>query len=649
MSIDLEINIHYIIVVIKKIFLSVLFIMIVSLISQLHAQDIRIQDKKNIETVNIDSLNLNDDSLDVNLKFEAGYFYLDNIFKIIPYRDSILDDSFPYFDPLEISGKDIIDKGYIGSGAMIAGENYISPGFDLGYHVYDLYEKKIKGFKWYRSNLPFATLFFSPGSNVNEFWTKAKFAKDFKDVSIDLDYSRVVNAGKYTGQNIKHSILNAGFWKSSGKSRFNTFFNFLANIHQEEDNGGVRDLSYFHNVNYSIREVIPVNLKDAVTRMQDYSLIFHEYFKLIKKDVTSGIKPYLFGKFTYSQGFYKFYDKDVSSDSDLLKYGDLLADKIGLRNYIKYSKQGASFGFFGVTKANNYIHTGLDYNFINCQIEPLGDSLVNQLDVYFKGEYGIFNNKLTLDWNAKYFMLDYNNDYLLKANLKYSNTKFVINAGAEIKNASPSLKYQKLWLTRVEIYNNSFSKQKSVKYFGDIKINKIGFSLHLEKSILNNYLYFDESLYPKQSDVQVNLYKLHLKEKIKFSIFNLDLQANIYHPDSDVIPLPKYTLKSKFFISPYLYDRHLYIKTGFEFNYWDKYYNYGYNPAIASFYTQNNIFFDNFMRLDYFFSAKVKSFLFFIRFNNILFPLDDNVQFKVIDYPQSDLFYRLGVKWTLLN
>jgi len=598
-------------------------------------------------------ISITEDSLgtqfDSEEKLEAGYFYLDNVFEIIPFRDTVLDDLFPYYDPLSGLEKDIVDKGYIGSAAMVLGEKDIMPGFDLGYHQYDLYEKNMDVFKWYKSNVPFAALFFSPGSDVNEFWTQAKFTKEFKDISVDLDYSRVVNSGKYQGQNIKHSGLNAGFLKGTGERKFNTYFNFITNIHQEEDNGGVQDISYFSNSNYSIREVIPVNLKDAVTRLQDYTLVLNEYYKLSDKYLFFGLRPYLHGKITGSQGFYKFYDDDVSTGRDLLKYGNLIVDNIGLRNYIGYNKMGSSFGFWGVTKTNKYFHAGLDYDIVKYNIEPLDDSIVNQMDIYFKGKYRLFNDKLILNWNSKYFISDFAGDYLLNAGLKYSNSFFTLNGGLELKKATAALKYQMLWLTSREIYRNNFDKTTSIRYFTGINIDKIGFSLDLEESNIQKYIYFDKSLFPRQLNKPVNLFMVHLKEKIKFSIFNLHLYGSYYNSDSEAIPLPKYTLKSKFFISSFLYDRHLFIKTGFEFNYWDKYYNYGYNPAIAGFYTQNDLSLDNFMRLDYFLSAKVKSFLIFIRFDNILFPLDNNVQFKVMDYPQNDLFYRLGVKWILLN
>lgn len=631
----------------KKLFLSMVFFVILTRTFEVFSQNIRARDALNNGVENPDFQKLQDDSLATEVKLEAGAFYLDNIFDKIPFKDTLLDDDFPYFDPLEVTGKDIVDKGYIGSAAMVLGEKNIQPGFDFGYHQYDLYDKNMNNFKWYNTNVPFASLFFSPGSDVNEFWTQAKFAKDFKDVSVNIDYSRLINSGVYKGQKIKHSDLNVGFRRGSTDSKYNTFFNFITNIHQEEDNGGVQDISYLSYSNYSIREVIPVNLQDAVTRLQDYTLVLNEYYRLQNRLL--GAKAYLYGKLSGSNGFYKFYDDDVSTARDATVYGNLLVDEIGLRNYIKYNKLASSLGIWAVAKEKNYAHIGLSYDLIDYNIEPLDDSIVNQLNVYFKGKYGIFDDKLNLKWNSKCFMYDLAGDYLMNAELNYQNRLFSVATGIELKKASPPLRFQMLYLTRKEVYNNSFEKSAFVRYFAGIDINKLGFSMNLEKSTIKNYLYFDESLFPQQLNEPVNLFKLHLKEKMKISIFHLAVQGNLYKTDSDAIPLPKYTLKMKFFISPYLYDRHLFIKTGFEFNYWDKYYNYGYNPAISDFYTQNTMILDNFMRLDYFLSAKVKSFLFFIRFNNILFPLDNNVRFKVPSYPQNDLFYRLGVKWTLLN
>jgi hypothetical protein len=98
-----------------------------------------------------------------------------------------------------------------------------------------------------------------------------------------------------------------------------------------------------------------------------------------------------------------------------------------------------------------------------------------------------------------------------------------------------------------------------------------------------------------------------------------------------------------------LFKKVLELKTGFELNYHDVYYNYGYNAAIGNYFVQNKVKLENFRRLDYFVTARISDFLIFVRINNILFPIEKKILYTVIDHPHDDLFFRLGVRWTFLN
>lgn len=599
-----------------------------------------------------DSLITETDSIDVGIKLHSTVFSFNNIFDTIPFVDSLLTKDFPYFNPLDASDLPLVDKGYIGSGSMPITGYKFKPGFDLGYHQYDFYKKNIDSYHWHVNNAPFSSLFFSPGSNVNEFWTQAKFSKNYKDATLDIDYNRINNIGKYMGQSNKHTDLNMGIWLGGYDSKFNTFLNLIAEVHEEEDNGGITNDSLLDQSSYSIRTTVPVNLSDAVTRLENLNLMISEYYRLFDTISVFGFKPYLTGKFGLTKGFYKFYDKSVSSDTSI--YKSLMVDDSGLRNYITFNSILSNVGVMIVNPSGSYIKAGIDYQYWKYNQEPLGDIKINQFQLFSNGNI-FFAKGLDLNWDSKFFFGKYIGDLDVKLDISFSKSIFILKTGVKLGNFSPPLIMNQLYLTGIKVYENDFSKINVSGFNASVSVEKIGLSVTLNSDLTRNYIYFSDDLIPVQSEDLLTFYSLNIRENIGIWLFHLDTDMFLFHGSSDILPLPKYTLKSKFYINSKLFKKKLKINTGFEVNYWGKYYNNGFNPAIGNFFVQNSEQLDNYVRLDYFLSAKINSFLFFLRFNNILNPLSDEkfninrIPYKVLDHPQSDLFWRLGVKWTLLN
>ena len=52
---------------------------------------------------------------------------------------------------------------------------------------------------------------------------------------------------------------------------------------------------------------------------------------------------------------------------------------------------------------------------------------------------------------------------------------------------------------------------------------------------------------------------------------------------------------------------------------------------------------------DLYLTGKIKRFRIFLRFENVVSLLEDKVQFQVVNYPQFDFKFRLGVSWLLFN
>lgn len=592
-----------------------------------------------------DSSALKQDSVVIAVKLKAVSFNLENIFDTIPFKDSILSADFPYFNDLDRFDFPVLDNGYIGSASRpLVGFGY-KTGFKLGLNQHKLYNIDTKCF--HIGNVPLTTLYFSPGSEPSEFTTKAKFSKNFKDVSLNINYARINNIGKYKDQDNKHTNLDVGLWKGDLKSRFNTFFNFTVSVHEEHQNGGISNENLLHEGAYLYRQNVPISLNNAVSRYDNYKLNLTEYYKLRGNSKRYfGLSPYLIGEIELSKGFYKFFDDNVKGNGFV--YKSYIVDEIGLRNYTGFNHISTDFSLFGVKKSSNYIKIGFNYKRINYNHEPLGTISANQMYVYSRSSLRL-SNTILLDWDTKFHFGDFSGDYYLKFGAKYKNRYFTLGGGVKRGAYSPNFYENNLWLSQKKVYINNFNKIKDSEISGVLSVDKIGFNISVNTHLINDYIFYDDSLRAQQMAGNLFFSSLNIKENIKLWIFHLDNSVYLFNSSSKNKPLPKYTLKSKFYITPKLFKKRLDLNTGVELNYWDKFHNYGYNPVLANYFVQQNTELDNYRRLDFFLSAKIDEFLFFVRVNHILFYTDYNVPFKVISYPQNDMFYRIGVQWTLVQ
>lgn len=574
---------------------------------------------------------------------KSKFFTFNSFLDTISYGDTILTEDFPYFNPLHALNYPVADKGNIGSSAMPLTGYQRKCGFNPGINGYDIYDQTKNNFQWHTNIIPFAQVFGSPSSVYTNFWIGTKFSRNFKDINLDIDYKRINNTGKYSNQLAKHTDLNFGLWKGNLSSRFNSFFNVIVNIHEEEENGGVEDVSFDPA---SLKVTVPVKLDGSVSRNEKYELEFTEYMRLKNNYAILGYKPYLKAELGYHTGFYKFYDENVSSDS--LYYGVLWSDPIGLRNYIKMNGLHASLALYGISQKRSHINAGIDYSRYNYTIESQSGNSRDQVKLFANANFKMATG-LSFDMDGSLYFGNFSSNYDLKSSVIYAGSFLSGHLGAELKNSSPTLMQQNLYLTGRKIYSNDFENITSSGVYTGLAIRKLGFSTNLNYDLIKSYIFFNEQKLPVQKQENISLLQMNIEEKIRIWKFHFDNNIHFFKSSDMTIPVPQYVLRSKLYINSMLFAKVMDFNTGFELNYWDRYYNYGYNAAIGNYFVQNTVKLDNFMRLDYFISARISDFMVFVRVNNILFPFEEKIHYSVLDYPHDDLFFRLGLKWTLVN
>lgn len=602
------------------------------------------------------------DSLEQELDFGGfdtlalSMFYLDDIDASMPFRDSVLDYRFLHYNPVFEQKNPHLFLGNNGSAAIPVTQLFKrKSGFDLGLHAYDIYSMQLDSFRWYRTNLPFSDLFFSGGPSEDDFRVAAKYTMNFSNNwNLNLDYERIIESGYYQNQETKQSSISVGMWHRSADERKHTFISYIGNIHQEKNNGGVRDLTFFNNPANSIRSVIPVNLSNAVGRYQNNSFALVHYRSLFNKPDSLQIEDTLgltlITNFNYENGFFKYYDDGTSTQYDSSYYGALLIDDAGIRNYITFDKFGLKPAIQGNFKWNTRAKLGLNYNWLIIDQEPQ--------DAYSRHDLRVFGNFKSsptqffgLSGDLNYHLGAFGGDYDIKIAGYFRLKKIlVLEASQSVLSGHPSLIEETFFVSRQPMEANSFKNVNTSKSSVGIGIPYLKFNTTISLTNIQNHIYYTPDAFFEQIEGGFQLLDVHVTQHLAWKKIHLNLGGHWYEENTDVLDVPNWYLYSRlYFRGPVLKNR-LILNTGLEFSWMEGFYVPGYQATVGQFYQQDAQFQSAYPLLNFYLGARINSFRLFVRTENILNAITNEVHFHSYLFPQNDFrAFRLGIRWQFMN
>ena len=583
-------------------------------------------------------------------------FFLSNIRERIPFRDSILAHRFIQYNPLFESKQGFINLGNNGSANAPLGLIHSrNGGIDFGMHAYDAYKMNLDSFRWYNTNIPYTDLFFSNGKTAEEFRVMGKFTKTFAGGwTLNVDYERIIEEGYYQNQATKQSSISTGMWHKTKNGRSNTFITYIGNIHQEVQNGGIRDTTYLDQANYTIRNGIPVHLSGALSRNQDNQFSIKHFYLLnafpdsLRK--LPSVRLELVNQLTYENGFFKYYDDDTDAVYDTLYYGNMLIDPIGIRHYIDFDRIKLSPSIQLSTANHSLLRFGVDYSWWMIGQEPLDLDHKHDIKTFGKLRWQ-FLDRLKLNVDAHYHLGSTTGDYGITpaVNLEFGKY-FLLNVMLNLNSSHPSLIEQQFFISTREISNNEFKSIQRFEGSGGISIPVAGFSAALNYKNISNFIYFDKEDFFVQHENNINILDMGVRQNISYKGFHLDNTFNYFYSNTDVVPLPDFYLQSSLYFKGPVWGNRFELFSGLELYLTDSYAVPSYQAAIGQFYTQDTFETDLFPVLNFFLSFKVQNFRLFARSENILNAFNGGVHFHAYPYPQNDFrAFRLGIRWQFID
>ena len=618
------------------------------------------------------------------------------------HRDDLADSitiSFRYLDsvrryPIDSSVNDF-DKYYsVPSSYQYLGNNgqaafplifkpFIKPGWDPGFHAFDIYKFKLEETKLYKTTGPFSMIGYQLASGKEQMIQALHTQNPRPNINVGFEYRLISAPGFFVTQNTNHNNVRIFNNYQSKRKRYNGTLVYLSNAIKASENGGITSDALLLDPNKKARFSIPVNLGGALpyepnpfqasvktgNNYKEKIFFLRQSYDLGKRDsvaVNDSTKEYLFypklrlqHTFTASTNTYLF--KDAVADSILYKnwYGiNLPRPRDTFQLYEKWqsitndfsliqfpnTKNSAQFFLAGASlqnlKAN--LKTG-NYNFYNILLHgEYRNRTRNKLwDVLLKGEYYITGLN-SGDYNAQGSIGRYLNKKLGDVNFYFSNV-----------NRTPSFIFDNRSSFNLGNVNNY--KKENITSFGATANNpfiKFGFNNYF----LSNYSYFKNYYQTDQYNKPINILQFFASKKIK-------LKKNLfYYADATLqqidkaapIKLPFLFTRSRIAYEGSLF-KNLRLSTGLEIRYYTPYKANNYSPLLGQFSPQDTAIIFNRPDVAAFLNFRIKGFSAFLRAENLNtvnfsngFGFVDN-NFAAPHYPTQGMIIRFGIRWWFVN
>ena len=460
------------------------------------------------------------------------------------------------------------------------------------------------------------------------------------------------------------------FLSSSSNFRFSTNYNsrnskYFLKTHYvnqnlfSEENGGIRedDILNFEsgNTEFIDRSVFDPQFENADNTLQGKRFYFNQKY-LIKNSsdslntrkwsvgniITLENKYYQFKQstpneyFGESTGFTQINDK-ISFDTFLVNFNtSYSSSKLGMATFfMNYRDVNYSYENLADIDNNNYYESIIDEN-LSFGFNYLFEKENYVLDFQFE-------SMLTGDVEGSLIgaglLLNINSDSNIKFSFINSDNSPDYNY---IFNNSSYSNYN---------WNNLFENINTTRYILNFSSDKL-FKFNFEFNNISNHTYFFKDVsgivFPVQESNNLSMFKMNISKTISFKKFAIDNKVQFQKAGDEslgIINIPELILRNTFYYQNELFNKALFLQTGFTFNYFSEFFMNSYDPLLSEFYVQNNKLIGNFPRIDFFVNAKIQQTRIFLKAEHINSSLTGYNYYSAPNYPYRDFSIRFGLVW----
>ena len=594
---------------------------------------------------------------------KVAFFYAPFPSKKIPFTDTLLANDFQQFTPIRSRRAEYAYLGMTGSAHHpIVWQPLFREGFDAGVHSFDLFRIDNQAIKYYQTNKAFSQAKWTLRSIGDDSSFDFDYGSQFSNNNyVSLEWHRLNQSVKpnYNFQNT--STLNTNWAMGFGHlgKKYTIFASFSNNNAQQTHNGGLvagAD-SFLLQKNFAGNYSLPVqylNLsKELNLRYKVQEVQIRQTYKLNRSNDSLATDKRQF-LITHIFDYERITNKNYYTFSDIRKkdslyFQDFINDKRGLRVFfdVKKIENQVSIGTQKPRAGQlpDAIEIGLKHRFYNVYFEPKSYN-INQAFVFGKWNFAL-SKWLKINTYAHFGLLPANAaEYCAKGEMQLNLQKLgILEATFMQQRYQPTLLQTRMYSFQQQIWqNDDFAKSFSTTFSATYRLPTLNFAATGSYHLLNNYIYFDKTLQPIQTDKAVNILQLELLQDFHIRKLHIENYLAFQKSTNDAIQLPAIYGKHSIYLEGKIFRKGAMLaRLGCDFRYTTAYKADAYNPLINQFYTQTDTQIPFYPALDAYVSARVLKLHAFIKMENITSSFyKKNIFLSVPNYPLYGTYLRVG-------
>jgi hypothetical protein len=598
-----------------------------------------------------------------------------------------LDSSIYDFSKKTPLPRTYIDLGNPGNAARdLIFSPFLKPGWDPGWHAYDIYLFTTTETRFYNTTRPYTELGYLLGAKAEQMINVIHTQNIGPNLNLAFQYRLINSPGTYNNQTSNHNNYRFSTWYRSKNKRYQAFLVIVGSKLASGENGGLKnpkalDSTFTELFNIPTRMGPPnqystnpfqVVIKTGTFYSTGTYMLRQQYdIAGIKDSVVtdSTVVPLFFPKFRaeytiqYSTHKYRFED-DLP---DTAFYGPnyhfvSTPDTFQLSDSWKELINDLSVYQFPDSKnAQQFFKAGVSLQDLSGKFEAGSKTLYN---VFLHGEYRnkSRNQKWDIEALGKFYLNGFNaGDYNAYLNLRRLISKNLgyLQVGFQNVNRTPSFSFDRESSFGFGV-NSLFKKENTINLFGSIEVPKWKLTLAGNYYLINNYTYFHDYYLAAQETNPFNVLQVSANKVItlyRHWIWRL-LVVLQQKAGASPINIPLLVTSNQVGYEGNLGFKNLNIAFGAEARYFTAYNADGYSPLIGQFYVQNSRTIEQKLPdINLYVNFRIRGFSAYVRgenLNSLRFTGPNgfgftNNNFVAPYYPYPGLRVRFGIFWSFVN
>jgi hypothetical protein len=562
----------------------------------------------------------------------------------------------------------------------------MKPGFDAGFHQYDIYRFTPENTKFYQTTRPFTELSYLLGDKAEQLISVEHTQNRKSNFNFSFQYRFSNSPGALKTQNASQRNFRLTSHYQSLNKRYEAFFIFLANKSASSENGGLVDPKRLDSLALNDPYELATRLGFAGAQGRspfnttvntgniytDNTVMLRHHYDLGTRDsiVTDSSTIQLFYprlriehtlRYTSSEYYFHdifadtirypyFFNYPMTQFHDTVQFRDAWKDLTNEFSLISFPQKDNQSQFFktGIALQNLrgiFDDTVLKKNFYNLYgLAEYRNRTRNQLwDVEASGQL--------------YFTGENAGDYSAYVRLQRELGKKAGGLSIGFQNVNKSPSYLLGAESRFPINNRvGFNKQNITRLFGLYEKSSSGLKLGAEYFLVSNYLYYDSFFSAKQQAALFNVLHVWADKRFKLAKYwYWYTELHLQQATGDApVNLPLFVTRNRIAFEGNFYTN-LFISTGVEVHYNTPYKVANYSPFLGQYFYQNTASISNRPTINFFTNFRIKSFKGFFRIENLnTLNLSKGFEFSKLNFvtpttPTPGLWFRFGFWWSFVN